>query len=300
MLHIASVERDTGISKDVLRKWEGRYGFPVPVRMPDGDRYYPPEQVERLRLIKRLLDAGFRPGRVVPAEDDELGQLSAELNQGGGKRPESGFIETSIQALESYDITTLDSLLRAKLGKQGLGAFVLEDMAPLACAVGDAWASGRLQVHHEHAFTEVAKALLHSSISNLGQPIERAPRVVLATPSGELHTLGILMAQAILTLHGANVLQLGQQVPFNDIVGAVSRHRADLVGLSFSPCYSARLGKALLQELRQALDPGVEIWAGGLAVRRFARMPSGVTAVTDLDKAAELLEGLRARIAAEG
>ena len=62
-LNIAAVERETGLSKDVLRKWEIRYGFPAPQRDSLGERAYPADQVNRLRLIKRLMDAGMRPSR---------------------------------------------------------------------------------------------------------------------------------------------------------------------------------------------------------------------------------------------
>ena len=64
-LSIAAVERDTGLSKDTLRVWERRYGFPLPLRDAIGERAYALDQVERLRIVKRLLDAGHRPGRVV-------------------------------------------------------------------------------------------------------------------------------------------------------------------------------------------------------------------------------------------
>ena len=47
--NIAAVERETGLSKDVLRMWERRYGFPVPERDANGERLYPAAQVERLR-----------------------------------------------------------------------------------------------------------------------------------------------------------------------------------------------------------------------------------------------------------
>ena len=60
---IAAVERDTGIGKDTLRVWERRYGFPQPGRDNFGERSYPLAQVEKLRIIKRLLDAGHRPGQ---------------------------------------------------------------------------------------------------------------------------------------------------------------------------------------------------------------------------------------------
>ena len=63
---IADVERDTGLSKDTLRVWERRYGFPLPLRDAQGERRYDDDQLLRLRHIRRLLDAGHRPGRVVP------------------------------------------------------------------------------------------------------------------------------------------------------------------------------------------------------------------------------------------
>lgn len=79
MFTIAAVERDTRLGKDTLRVWERRYGFPRPLRDDNGERLYPPEQVEQLRHIRRLLDAGWRPGRIVGLSMEELqrvGQLS--------------------------------------------------------------------------------------------------------------------------------------------------------------------------------------------------------------------------------
>ena len=69
---IAAVERDVGLSKDVLRVWERRYGFPVPNRDPHGERLYPAVQVLRLGLIKRLMDLGHRPGRLMSTPVEEL------------------------------------------------------------------------------------------------------------------------------------------------------------------------------------------------------------------------------------
>ncbi|MCK7493491.1 MAG: MerR family transcriptional regulator [Comamonadaceae bacterium] len=38
------MERDTGLSKDTLRVWERRYGFPLPGRDALGERTYPPSR----------------------------------------------------------------------------------------------------------------------------------------------------------------------------------------------------------------------------------------------------------------
>lgn len=68
LLTISAVERETGLSKDTLGAWERRYGFPIPERDARGDRRYPPQQVERLRKIKRLVDHGFRPSKIMSGE----------------------------------------------------------------------------------------------------------------------------------------------------------------------------------------------------------------------------------------
>lgn len=75
MLPIGTVERETGLSKDVLRVWEHRYGFPRPERDSNGDRAYPAQQVRRLQLIRRLMDAGHRPGKIVRLPETRLRQL---------------------------------------------------------------------------------------------------------------------------------------------------------------------------------------------------------------------------------
>src|ERR1700709_1096065 len=64
-LNISAVERETGLSKDVLRMWERRYGFPDPLRDDNAERRYAPDQVAKLRAIKRLMDSGMRPGKLM-------------------------------------------------------------------------------------------------------------------------------------------------------------------------------------------------------------------------------------------
>jgi len=100
-LTIASVERDTGLSKDTLRVWERRYGFPAPGRDALGERLYPLDQVDKLRTLKRLLDLGHRPGRVVGLPIEELQRL-AQASAGASLR--------NAQPVHTQD--DLDGLLR--------------------------------------------------------------------------------------------------------------------------------------------------------------------------------------------
>ena len=75
-ISIAAVERDTGLGKDTLRVWERRYGFPHHDRDQFGERVYPIEQVDKLRVLRRLMDGGHRPGKVINLQ---IEQLQAQL-----------------------------------------------------------------------------------------------------------------------------------------------------------------------------------------------------------------------------
>src|SRR5207245_9678846 len=75
-LNISAVERETGLSKDVLRMWERRYGFPKPIRDDNAERRYAADQIAKLRSIKRLMDSGLRPGKLMQCSLEELNALA--------------------------------------------------------------------------------------------------------------------------------------------------------------------------------------------------------------------------------
>lgn len=80
---IGAVARLTGVSPDALRVWERRYGVITPHRTPSGTRLYSEQDVDRLRLIKRLVDAGQAIGTVANLAMDELQARARQLAIGG-------------------------------------------------------------------------------------------------------------------------------------------------------------------------------------------------------------------------
>ncbi|RYY65420.1 MAG: MerR family transcriptional regulator, partial [Comamonadaceae bacterium] len=149
-LPIAAVERDTGLSKDTLRVWERRYGFPQPVRDALGERAYPPDQVDRLRLLKRLLDAGHRPGKLMVLDLETLQQLGAGPV---GAVEAAGLEAPYLALLHDHDVPGLRRQLHQALLTLGLERFVVEHVAPLNAAIGTAWLQGALSVAQEHVYT---------------------------------------------------------------------------------------------------------------------------------------------------
>ena len=175
-----------------------------------------------------------------------------------------------VDLVRQSDAAGLEAALQRCLAQGGLRHFVLDTIAPLATQVGERWARGGLEIHEEHLFTEAAIRVLRQAISQL--PAGRAPAVMLTTLSGEPHSLGLLMVECLLSLQGARCINLGTQMPVLEVVRAAQAHRPDVVGLSFSSAFPARLAPGLVRQLRTALPPDVELWAGGAGAALLARV----------------------------
>lgn len=285
-LSIAAVERDTGLSKDTLRVWERRYGFPIPERDAIGERSYPLDQVEKLRIVKRLLDAGHRPGRMVPMPVEALQRLSentvGQIARANLARPApdlSGYLKL----LREHDVEGLRRQLGQACVRLGLGRFVTEVISVLNTLVGEAWMRGQLEIFQEHTYSESVQVVLREAIHSVpvGAPTDR-PYVLLTTFPGEPHGLGLLMAEALLAVEGARCLSLGVQTPIWDTVLAAAAYRCDIVALSFSGCMNPNHVVDGLTELRAKLPHGVELWAGGSAPVLHRRPVQGATAIASL------------------
>lgn len=272
-LSIASVERETGLSKDTLRVWERRYRFPLPQRDESGERTYPPDQVEKLQLIKKLMDRGYRPGKLVGEAPDKLHALAADA-----ALPEPpGALVHYIGMCREHRLDELRQALAQSLLRMGMYAFVTEVVAPLTTLVGAEWANGRLAVFEEHLYTEAMQSVLRQAIAAIpaANP-RRSPLVLLTTTPREPHSLGLLMAEAILTLEGAHCVSLGVQTPVGEIAQAAASQCADIVALSFSSSAPAAHALQALADLRMALPPHTEIWTGGHCPALNRRRPQGV------------------------
>jgi MerR family transcriptional regulator, light-induced transcriptional regulator len=285
---IAAVERDTGIGKDTLRMWERRYGFPAPVRNPYGERTYPSAQVAKLRVVKRLLDAGFRPGRIVPMPIDELLRLGGQqgeppparsIAEVASKQP----VQECLALVRASEMAGLRHQFELAQVHMGLSRFVTELIAPLNTLIGEAWMRGEIEVFQEHAYAEVVQRTLGHVLHGLPTAgPESRPRVLLTTLRDEPHGLGLLMAELVLAIDGARCTSLGVQTPLPEVLRSSEAFETDIVGLSFTGCNGPNAALNGLAELRSQLPQRVEIWAGGTVGAFSRRVGEGVRVVAEL------------------
>ena len=290
VLNISAVERETGLSKDVLRMWERRYGFPKPSRDENGERQYNVAEITKLRGIKRLMDVGMRPGKIIALSQEELNTL-ADARSGPRGDPMAPALERDVLTmLKTHDVTGLQNTLANLLMRQGLQKFVHDTITPLNVAVGEAWMRGEVQVFEAHLYSEQLQAALRTAINAFPRQTG-IPRVLLTTFPNEHHGLGLLMVEALLVLEGVQCISLGPQTPLEDIRRAALAHKVHILALSFSAAFPVRQATDGLTTLRRQLPAHVTLWAGGEMTRRVRKTMTGTVLIPDL---AGTLNALRA------
>jgi methanogenic corrinoid protein MtbC1 len=123
------------------------------------------------------------------------------------------------------------------------------------------------------------------------------PRVLLATVPDEPHSLGLLLAECLLTLEGARCVSLGAQTPLWDISLAATAYKSDIVALGFTGCMNPNQVVDGLTELRSKLDPTAELWVGGSSPVLHRRKIEGVIALSLLSDIRTQIERWRHGVA---
>jgi methanogenic corrinoid protein MtbC1 len=293
-LSIGSLSRVTGIPVETLRTWENRYGFPVPERKASGHRVYPLSNVARLRRVAEALARGHRAGEVVAATDAELSALLdatpeaaapptrvPELVDGEGSLSsrDREAIAEALAAVTAFDAEGLTRLLQRDWARLGPVDFLRLRVAPLVHAVGESWASGELEIRHEHFLSERLSDLLRT----LRLPFEekaKGPLVVLATLPGEAHGLGLQMGALILAVGGCRILNMGTEVPVEQIVSLAREVGAGVVGLSVSSSTGKRDTVAQIERLRRLLPERAKLLVGGGGAP--SGLPAGVEVIKEI------------------
>lgn len=295
---IGVVARRTGLSKDVLRVWESRYGTVRPSRSESGRRLYTESDVERLALLKAATSAGWSISEVARRPIEELRELVVEAGPPvPPARPDDlrrtvappDLVTECLEAVEEMSGDRLGSALSRGLVELPASVFLGEVLVVVLTEIGARWRMGRLGPSQEHLATVKIRALLERIISSF-QPSREAPSIVLATPAGEEHELGAMLAAATAAAEGWRAVFIGGDLPAADIAAAVHRLGAAAVGLSIVASGPETDGAAMereLRQLREAVGESVRILIGGSAAAGYADVSKAIgaerlTSLTDL------------------
>lgn len=301
-LPIRTVASMTGLTPDLIRAWEKRYSVVKPERGARGARLYSAADVARLRLLARAVRDGRAIGDVAALTTQELRKLLAvaEIDTAAAFEPHSvpaaeQVVSRAIDRVADYDTAGVACLLADTLLVLGAGPFAHKIAVPLMHRLGELWSQRKLSIAHEHVLTAALRNLLGGLLLNRA----RAGRqLLLATPAGEQHEMGLLLVALLACEAGVGVSYLGAGLPAAEIVAAARRLRPGAVGLSLVTARNRRRAVAVVRKLNAALDGHVEMWLGGADAPNVAdriRSFRGVV-FSDLQTTAAALAPLAARV----
>lgn len=264
-LPLRTVSRLTGLSADVIRAWERRYGVVSPTRGPRGARLYSADDVAQLRLLRRAVSSGRAIGDVARLSRGALESL-VRVPEARAARPAPAthgneILAHAVSTLERFDWAALDRCIGDALVGLGARDFVDQFAAPLMTDVGQRWSDGRLSVADEH----LVSGLMHNVLAGVLRSRGRSghPTVLLATASGERHELGLLMAGLVVVEGGCGMCYLGADLPAAEVVAAARRSQAAAVGLGVANGDGLEATVAELRRVERDLPTTTELWIGG-------------------------------------
>lgn len=298
------VSQRTGLSPYLIRAWERRYRAVVPERSGTNRRLYSDADVNRFKLIAQVIALGHSIGQIADLEDDRLREIirtSAADRQNQtepvGPRSDGAAAELLQQAKTSVMCGDADALLAALTHANVRIAqpVLLSDViAPLLHWIGQQWHAGALRISHEHLASEVVRDFL-AGLRRQNQARKGAPRIVVATPSGEAHEFGALMAAITASADGWQDVYLGPNTPWQEIAESVITNDATAVAIGLAQTGNDPEVQEELNRLRRYLPETIPVFVGGpgVASQRPRLDALGLRCTDTLEDFREALGALR-------
>ena len=203
---IGEFARRVGVTPELLRAWEQRYGLLRPVRTQGGFRLYGEEDAERVARMRRALDEGLSAA--------EAARMALEASPSSDRLVEDAGARL-MSAIESYDEAAVQAALDDGLAAFGLEAFVRDLILPTLTAVGRGWEQGTVEISQEHFASNLIRGRLLSLARLWGRGA--GPLALLACAPGEQHDISLLAFGLILRSHGWRILYLGADTPLSTL-----------------------------------------------------------------------------------
>lgn len=268
----------SGVASATIRAWEKRYNAVVPERGDNKHRLYSEQDIEKLALLFKLTEIGQSIGKIAHLGLDELKDVYSKLmhrpydellvvTTNHEKIDYSKILNNFFIALSAYklDIITheLDKAKTILTPKD----LCLNVLVPLFHEIGNKVERGELSIAQEHTLSAIFKFHMGQMIgTHYQKKFVKEDMVLITTPEGELHEIGILGSALLLIHHGVKFIFLGSNMPAASLAEAANALNAKTILLGITRGHELASGKTVeeyLNEVSTQLSGKTEIWLGG-------------------------------------
>lgn len=297
---IKAVSKISGLTEFVIRAWEKRYNAVEPSRTETNRRVYSEEDIEKLNLLREATQNGHSIGNIANLSIDALKDLvsSNAINNKIITPPSnnnivySNHLEICLNAIKNLNGEELErELLKASVN---LSQPVLFEklLIPLLEEIGKNWQEGGYRVVNEH----MASTIIGNFLSNLRESFKipnSAPKILFATPMGQHHEFGALLAASVAASAGWKTTYLGPNLPMVDFINAAEKFHAKAIALSLIyPPDDLQLKNEL--EKLKILGKNIAVIAGGRVANTYLDVLNELNAylVQDFNEFRNVLDSL--------
>lgn len=282
---IGELSRRVGVSSDLLRKWEQRYGVLRPGRTIGNRRLYSRVDEARIRLMLRHVQSGVPPAQAAELVAGARFRVAAPTVSTDVRPPAADAAKAQLlAALERFDESTAEQLLEKLLATAATPVVLRDVVLPLLRELGDRWADTDVSIAQEH----FASTFVHGRLLGLARGWDRGlgPRALLACPAGEQHTFGLITFGIALHQVGWRITYLGADTPLGTVAEAARALDPRLIVISVALAAHLRGAEEELRSLAERwtcalAGAGVtDPLAGRCGVQRLAGDP--VTAAEEM------------------
>lgn len=266
VLRIGELSRRVGVSPELLRAWERRYGLLCPTRSQGGFRLYSTTDEQRVRRMLALQQQGLSPAVAAQTVADEADTADVAAD---------ALRQALAEALDRFDEAAANRAFDRALGTLSLDTLLREIVLDYLTDLGERWSAGQATVAQEHFATNVLRGRLLGLARDWGQG--GGPLTVLACPPGELHDLGLICFGLALRARGWRIAFLGTDTPIDTLTQTADNLHPELVVLTTTT--PQRLSR-VRSELRRLSE-----------TTRLALAGAGTTDALAASVGAELLNG---------
>jgi DNA-binding transcriptional MerR regulator len=269
VLRIGELSKRVGVSPELLRAWERRYGLLRPARSAGGLRLYSPADVERVALMQQHLAAGM-----AAAEAAGLAVRNAVHEEAAQTALHPAAIREELAgALDEFDEPRAQAILDRLLALATIETLLGEVIVPYLQELGERWERGEASVAQEHFASGVLRGRLLGLARGWGLGL--GPAAVLACLPGEQHDLGLIAFGLALRSRGWRIVYLGPDSPIDTVADVSRRLEPSLVVLN---AVSYERVRPVLARLR-ALARHHRLALGGRAAEDSTLEKSGILAL---------------------
>ncbi len=289
--------RLSGLTPFVIRSWEKRYAVVEPERTDTNRRLYSNEDIELLRMLRLLTEAGYSIGSIAGMPSDALRLLleTTDERQRGhvsddDLRSHAKLREELLERSKKLDGLGIERLLVEGSVRYSHRTLLESIIVPFMQDVGRSWQEGSLRIAHEHVASMAVSNVLTNLLFGTAVPPE-APILVVSTPQGQQHEIGALVAANMSLLAGWDVTWLGADLPAEEIAASARDLDASAVLLSIVYPPDDPHVRRELSSLANMLPDDTALLIGGHSAAGYAETILRSGAVL-LDSVSDLWESL--------